>query len=194
MKLYLASRSERRIDMLKNAGVDFTPFPVDVDESHAPDEEPEKYVRRTALAKAEKAFSELSGKEAGLVVLGADTIVLTKGAHILGKPKDAQQAEAMLRALSGEIHHVLTGYAVKTAEEHETASVRTEVRFRRLSDDEIKGYVLTGEPMGKAGAYAIQGAFGAVLADTVNGSYSNIVGLPLKEALDLISRLSAGIE
>ena len=137
---------------------------------------------RPEVAVAENAFAKASAVAVRLeegIVVGADTVVV-KGGEILGKPSDSLEAEETLRALSGSEHRVLTGIAVIDAESHMSKSgvVETRVRFLPLSEEEISAYVGTGEPIGKAGGYAIQG-LGAVLVDEIHGCYYNVVGLPL---------------
>lgn len=175
--------------MLGKCGLKFKVVPADIDESDIDNEKAEDYVLRMALAKAEKVFSSVSENNPQTLVIGADTIVEI-GSKILGKPSDQKEAKAMLSFLSGKVHHVFTGYAVKTRKALKSGLVRTKVRFRELSDFEIESYVATGEAEDRAGAYAIQGDYGAILVDSVEGSYSNVIGLPLKEVLELISLMS----
>ena len=159
--------------------------PAHIPEDPRPDEDPIAYVTRLAREKAEAVYGELAAGTAAsheapdgpLVVLGADTTV-TLDNHILGKPEDAADAARMLRLLSGRTHHVITGVAVIGAESTEVAAEVTGVRFLTLSDEEISAYVATGEPMDKAGAYAIQGR-AARWIPRVEGCYFNVVGLPL---------------
>jgi septum formation protein len=173
--LVLASGSPRRRELLEGLGVRFTVRPVDLDESPLPGEAPRDYVLRLALEKAAAASGEL--------VLAADTTVVVDG-EILGKPRDDEDARRMLRLLSGREHSVLTGIALgKAAEVDETL-----VRFAPLSPAEIDWYVATGEPRDKAGAYAIQG-LGSLFVEGVEGSYSNVVGLPIPLMYRLFSRL-----
>lgn len=157
--------------------------PAHVPEDPRPNEEPIAYVVRLAREKAEAAYRDLaghgeasaSGKE--LVVLGADTTVVVDG-EILGKPKDAADAARMLRMLSGRTHRVITGVALATAAGTEVAAEATAVRFVTVGELEIAAYVATGEPMDKAGAYAIQGRAGKWIP-RIEGCYFNVVGLPL---------------
>lgn len=173
--LVLASGSPRRRELLEGLGVRFTVCPVDLDESPLPGEAPRDYVLRLALEKAAAASGEL--------VLAADTTVVVDG-EILGKPRDDEDARRMLRLLAGRGHSVLTGIALgKAAEVDETL-----VRFAPLSESEIDWYVATGEPRDKAGAYAIQG-LGSLFVEGVEGSYSNVVGLPIPLMYRLFSRL-----
>ena len=163
--------------------------PAHIPEDPRDSEDPIAYVTRLAREKAEAVFRELSidGSDS-LVVLGADTTV-TLDNHILGKPEDAADAARMLRMLSGRSHHVITGVAVVAARGAEVAAEVTAVRFLTLTDAEIAAYVATGEPMDKAGAYAIQGV-AARWIPRVEGCYFNVVGLPLA----LVSTLLEGSE
>jgi septum formation protein len=181
-RLVLASRSPRRKELLEQLGVALDVRPADTDESVHPGEAPREYVLRVAREKARAV--------AGDVVLAADTAVVL-GGDVLGKPADADDARRMLRALSGTAHEVLTAVCVRRAQaaltvEHDVV-VSTRVRFARLSPAEIAWYVATGEPLDKAGAYAIQGSGGAFVL-SVEGSVSNVVGLPLAETADLLRR------
>lgn len=153
--------------------------PSDVDETPRPHEAPEAYGLRVAEDKARAC-------EDSRPALAADTEVVLDG-RCLGKPSSEAEAKAMLRSLSGRSHEVLTAVALRDGDEVRTAVVRTEVVFRTLSEDEISRYVATGEPMDKAGAYGIQGLGGALVA-RLSGSYTNVVGLPLEETLDLLSQ------
>ncbi len=176
--LILASSSPRRRDLLAGLSARFQVVPSDVSEDLLAGEAPEAHVSRLALAKA----MDVAKRNADLWVLGADTIVLIDG-KILGKPGDQAEARTMLAMLAGRTHEVFTGYAIVHARFPELKRVRhviSEVHIRQLSDQEITDYVETGEPMDKAGAYAIQG-IGSGIVETVSGSYSNVVGLPLCE-------------
>jgi septum formation protein len=187
--LVLASASPRRRELLTQAGFSFEVRPAHIPEDPRDSEDPIAYVTRLAREKAEAVFRELSidGSDS-LVVLGADTTV-TLDNHILGKPEDAADAARMLRMLSGRSHHVITGVAVVAARGAEVAAEVTAVRFLTLTDAEIAAYVATGEPMDKAGAYAIQGV-AARWIPRVEGCYFNVVGLPLA----LVSTLLEGSE
>lgn len=182
--LFLASASPRRRELLAQAGYKFEVRPANVAEDPRPDEEPVAYVARLAREKAEAVYGELAeGGVAGasggngLAVLGADTTVVVDG-EILGKPQDAADAARMLRLLSGRTHRVITGVALATAEGTEVAAEVTAVRFATVPEEEIAAYVATGEPMDKAGAYAIQGR-AARWIPRIEGCYFNVVGLPL---------------
>ena len=184
-KLILASTSPRRRKLLAESDVEFTAVnPRDVAEELLPDEDPAALVIRYALAKARSVVGDYDGA----LIIGADTVVFIDG-EILGKPRDEAQAEAMLAQIAGRTHSVYTGIAIiDTADGREEAAYqRTKVHFKQLSSDEITRYVATGEPMDKAGAYAIQGK-GAFLVDRIEGDYFNIVGLPMC----LLGRVLAG--
>jgi septum formation protein len=172
--LVLASGSPRRAQLLGHLGVAFEVRPADLDESVLPGEEARAYVERLARAKA----AAVAG--GGELVIAADTTVEVDGT-ILGKPVDRADATRMLRLLSGRTHRVHTGVAVADR----SIVVTTEVRFVDLTEGEIAWYVGSGEPLDKAGAYAIQGAGGAFVAG-IDGSASNVVGLPLAELVDLL--------
>jgi septum formation protein len=187
--LVLASASPRRRELLTQAGFSFQVHAAHILEDPYPSEDPMVYVTRLAREKAQAVFDQFSAPEGGqretaavlrdekLVVLGADTTV-TLDNHILGKPEDAADAARMLRLLSGRTHRVITGVAVVTAESTEVAAEVTAVRFLTLSDEEIAAYIATGEPMDKAGAYAIQGR-AARWIPRIEGDYFNVVGLPI---------------
>lgn len=183
--LVLASASPRRRELLAQAGYSFEVHPAHIPEDPKPGEEPIAYVTRLAREKAEAVFRELSAAGRNttqaaaedLVVLGADTTV-TVDDHILGKPEDAADAARMLRLLSGRTHRVITGVALVSAGAAEVAAEATAVRFLTLSEAEIADYIATGEPMDKAGAYAIQGR-AARWIPRIEGCYFNVVGLPL---------------
>lgn len=177
--------------MLSQAGFSFEVRPAHIPEDPREGEDPIAYVTRLAREKAEAVFRELTNcgsADGALVVLGADTTV-TLDNHILGKPEDAADAARMLRVLSGRSHHVITGVAVVTSSGAEVAAEVTAVRFLTLTDAEIAAYVATGEPMDKAGAYAIQG-LAARWIPRVEGCYFNVVGLPLA----LVSTLLEGAQ
>ncbi len=186
--LYLASRSPRRRELLTQAGIPFRLLDIDVDESVQAGETASAYVERLARSKAEAGVLALrSGhSDPSAPVLAADTTVVLDG-QILGKPADADEAVAMLMRLSGKEHLVLTGIALFSAERKLSQVVTTKVRFANFSQQQIKRYVATGEPMDKAGAYGIQG-YGGVLVESMTGSYSNVVGLPVRETAELASQ------
>lgn len=170
--LILASGSPRRRELLAALGHPFTVVVPEVDETPLPGERPRAFAERMAEEKAAAAKGD------GIVV-AADTIVVLEG-QILGKPVDAADAREMLRALSGLAHEVVTGVCVKNRNCATVFSVGTEVVFRTLEEAEIEAYVATGEPMDKAGAYAVQGG-AAHMVRAINGSYTNVVGLPICE-------------
>jgi septum formation protein len=175
----LASASPRRAEILRNAGIEFTVYASDVDETRHDGEMADTYVSRVAAAKAEKAAAHLQRTGGDAVVIAADTVVVA-GNEILGKPKDAADAKRMLRLLSGQSHEVRTGLAI-IADPTEVPGVQvvtTRVNFAKMSDAEIDEYVSTGEPFDKAGAYGIQG-IGGKFVTGVGGCYFNVMGLPL---------------
>ncbi len=190
-RLILASQSPRRRYLLEQAGLNFEVIPSTVDEDAFATQPPEKYVKTLALAKAD----QIARQHPACWVIGADTIVLIDGL-ILGKPDDGDQARHMLRQLSGNVHQVLTGFAVRSINHgHEYAAVvSTRVHFKNLSADEIEWYVQTAEPFDKAGAYAIQG-LGTFLVRKLSGSYTNVVGLPVCEVIEhLIQQNVIGLD
>lgn len=170
--LILASASPRRRKMLAELGLDFNIVVPEVDETPLPDEKPRAFAERLA---SEKAHA-VSGDG---IIIAADTIVV-QNETILGKPADANHARDMLRTLSGAAHEVITGVCIKNVMRTVVFSVVTQVVFRILEDNEIEDYIATGEPMDKAGAYAIQGG-AAHMVRSIDGSYTNVVGLPLCE-------------
>lgn len=178
-RLVLASGSPRRRELLQGLGIPFELLPANIDESVHPREPSRLYVERLARNKAAVVARHVPGA----LVLAADTSVVL-GDEILGKPKDAAQAAEMLRALAGKTHEVLTGVALAGTADR-CCVVATSVHFRPLTDQEIAWYVASGEPMDKAGGYAIQGKAGAFVR-AIEGSYSNVVGLPLVETLALL--------
>ena len=187
--LYLASASPRRRELLLQIGVTCQVLPVDLDESPEPGESAEHYVGRLALDKARAALT-LLGKAERTLILAADTAVVI-GADILGKPRDAADAAAMLRRLSGREHRVLSGVALIGADGRETSALsESRVRMRRIFDAEMAAYWATGEPADKAGGYAIQGR-AAVFVEALSGSYSGVMGLPLFETAALLA--AAGV-
>lgn len=171
--LILASSSPRRANLLGLLDVAFTVVPADVDETRDADEAPDAYVERLALAKA----AAVATSHPDATVIGADTTVAVDG-HVLGKPVDDVDAERMLRLLSGRAHTVLTGVAVRANGRSASAVETTEVTFVTLSDADIRWYVGTGEPFGKAGGYGVQGA-GGIFVASLRGNLHNVVGLPL---------------
>ena len=176
--------------LLRALGVEPVPVAAGIDERRLPDEPVVDFVRRLALEKARHGHADRAA--AGLHVLGGDTEVCI-GETALGKPADAGDARRMLRALSGREHSVLSAVALVGAGREAVRSVTTAVRFRPLSDADIDAYIATGEPFGKAGAYAIQGAGGA-LVRRVDGSVTNVIGLPLAETLELLGHTALVID
>ena len=183
MRLVLASRSPRRADLLRAAGYEFEVAPADIDERRHDGEPPSAYVARLAAEKA----TMVGRRVPGAIVLGADTIVVIDGVA-LGKPSDDADACTMLRRLSGRRHDVLTGVALHAVGRGCREVARTQVDFRVLSAAEITWYVGSGEPDGKAGAYAIQGRASRFVT-RIDGSYSNVVGLPIEVVDRLLGTL-----
>ena len=183
-KLVLASSSPRRVEILRTVGWPFEACPVDIDEARQPHEEAVSYVERLAQEKARSAAGVL-GRDSTIV--GADTVVVID-AETLGKPRDEDDARRMLRKLSGQWHQVLTGVALinGTPSAIRVAHETTEVKFATMSEDEIAWYVSSGEPLDKAGAYAIQG-LGARFIEGIRGDYFNIVGLPVRLLYQLVT-------
>jgi septum formation protein len=175
--LILASQSPRRRELLATAGFPFTVRSRPVKEVRAPGESPVEYVRRLAREKAEAAWESTASAESDEIVLGADTVVVL-GDRVLEKPVDSGDARAMLHALSGREHIVVTGICLLHAGGAIVDHESTRVHFVELDDQEIDAYVLSGEPMDKAGAYAIQG-FASKFVDRIEGCYFNVMGLPL---------------
>ena len=187
-KLVLASGSPRRSEILGFVGWEFEKRVADVDETPRDGEEPEEYVERLAI---EKAYA-VAGSVGTGIVLGADTTVVIDGV-IVGKPVDEDEARSMIAALSGRWHDVVTGVAVVrrsgSETEHRSAIQRTGVKFARLTDQEIEYLVRFGEPLDKAGAYAVQ-AQAALFIDEIRGDYWNVVGLPISLVYRLVSEIS----
>ncbi|MBZ5639419.1 MAG: Maf family protein [Acidobacteriia bacterium] len=189
MPLFLASASPRRLALLLESGLDPVPCPTGVPEEPLPGESAEAHVLRLASAKGRHALARLAASRATGLVLAADTAVVLGGA-ILGKPADDADAAAMLRRLSGRAHEVLTGVFLARIGDarHAEAVESTRVTFRPFGESTVLWYVGTGEPRDKAGAYGIQGR-GAALVLGIEGSWSNVVGLPL----EILPRLYAAI-
>lgn len=193
-RIYLASRSPRRRELLRQIGVHFDLLvfrgtergaDADVDETPLPDEDVEHYVERVALTKAQAGCRRLQWRTLPQhPVLSADTTLELDG-DIIGKPADAVDAAAILRRLSGRTHRVLTAVAMSDGARTRSCINASEVRFRPITDVEIRHYVASGEPMDKAGAYGIQGR-AAVFIEEIRGSYTGIMGLPLFETAQLL--------
>ena len=181
--LVLASGSPRRRELLARLGLHPLVRPADIDETVADAESPDELVLRLAR---EKCAASAEGSVGDEVVLAADTIVTLDG-HVFGKPRDRDDAANMLTRLSGRTHQVMTGITVRRGVVEQTDLVVTAVTFRSLSDAEVAWYLDTGEPTDKAGAYGLQGA-GAVLVERIAGSDTNVIGLPLAEAVALLRR------
>ena len=185
--LILASKSPRRSELLEQAGLTFSVIPSDFDESTVAVSNPDSYV----ISLAESKALDISQKHPAAWVIAADTIVLIDR-KILGKPASINEAHDMLRRLSDRTHQVLTGYCICCKKKNRVFSetVKTDVRFKKLNDAEIKWYIQTGEPFDKAGGYAIQG-IGSFLVRSINGSYTNVVGLPVCEVMEHLIREGA---
>jgi septum formation protein len=186
MKLILASQSPRRSELLTTAGFRFAVRPANIDESLLPGEQAEQYVQRLARSKALAAQ-----QHSDELVLGADTVV-TVDSEILGKPCSLEDAKRMLRFLRGRSHEVLTGVCLRRGQQTAEAVERTRVWFAPLSDQEMDWYVRTGEPMDKAGAYAIQG-FASRFIEKIEGSYSNVVGLPVERVYQKLQEFETNL-
>lgn len=190
-KLYLASASPRRRELLTQLGIIIEVLRADIDETPLPGEAPQAYTERLAKAKAEAGWAKVS--EFGLPprpLLAADTTVVLNG-EIIGKPDSAEHARTILKQLSGKEHQVVTSIAVKQGDDCRVVSTVSNVCFRPLLDEEIDHYIISGEPMDKAGAYGIQGV-AATFVREIKGSYTGIVGLPLAETVELLREF--GIE
>jgi septum formation protein len=193
--IYLASQSPRRSQLLTQLGIAHELLLADAQEDaesleeHIPGESPVEYVQRVTRLKLNAALKRLQARGLPAApVLCADTTVAL-GNTIYAKPADAEDAVRMLQALSGHTHVVMTSVAIGTADQCEQACSLSEVTFASMSDAEIRDYVDSGEPMGKAGAYAVQGGAGAYIS-RINGSYTGIVGLPLYETAQLLKKLA----
>jgi septum formation protein len=187
-KLILASRSPRRLELLRSLGLEFTVSPSHVDEITEPKQSPEQNATKIARDKAHW----VARQNPGCYVLGADTMVVLDQ-KIIGQPTDEEDAYRILSKLTGKQHRVITGVVLITPEAEEyAAAVVSTVTIKTVSEAEIRAYIATGEPLDKAGAYAIQGK-GAFLIESWEGSYSNIVGLPLEALTDLFQQAGFAI-
>jgi nucleoside triphosphate pyrophosphatase len=188
VRLILASASPRRAELLRAAGYVFDIHAVEIDERPRAGESPVEYVERLAQDKSARAVEELFRVgPADAMILGADTAVVL-GSEILGKPRDVEDAARMLRLLSGRTHQVMTGICLVNADRSISHVEISDVTFTRLTEDQIAWYVSSGEGRDKAGGYAIQG-LASRLIPRIEGSYSNVVGLPIASVDDLIHRL-----
>ena len=193
MNLILASASPRRREILSHLGVTFTVLTADTDES-SDERNGERLVELLARRKAQAVAACLTAQNADItdtLIIAADTVVVSPSGEILGKPQDADDAERMLRALSGNAHHVVSGIAVLVGGRMLSAHEVTEVRFSTLTDDIIARYVASGEPMDKAGAYGIQGGAGKFVKEYC-GDFDTVVGLSLSLTERLISEALGG--
>jgi len=188
MRLILASASPRRAELLTSAGFDFDAAPAGVDETARPEEPARTYALRVARDKA--AAAGAACREPAAAILAADTVVVVDG-EILGKPRDRADAERMLRLLSGRVHEVHTAVVLTTGSRDQVEVVTTRVSVMPLDEAEIAWYVASGEPEGKAGAYAIQGR-AARFIDRIEGSWSNVVGLPLATVARMLKEAAVG--
>lgn len=187
----LASASPRRGELLRQIGVSYVVQPADLDEDERSGESPAEYVERLARAKAEWVWQERSqARLEPLPVLGSDTTVTVDGL-VLGKPRDEAALLSTFARLSGRDHEVLSAVALATTSGIHARLSRTRVRFRVVTSDEARSYWATGEPCDKAGGYAIQG-YGAVFIESIDGSYSGVMGLPLAETAELL--VAAGVQ
>ena len=191
-RLVLASASPRRSALLTRAGVAFEVRPADIDESVRPGERPEALVERLARTKARTVAERLGGGPSRLV-LGSDTVVVL-GEAVLGKPRDPEHAVVLLSSLVGRTHRVVSGVALLESDGSREAALAVEsrVRMRAASVAEIRAYVATGEPLDKAGAYAVQGQ-GRRFVEAIEGSETNVIGLPLKATLALLDEAGLAI-
>ncbi len=187
--IILASASPRRRELLAQVGIDFQVIPSTADETLLTNERPEAHVIRLSCDKAMEVANRTG--QTGRYFIGSDTIVVRDDV-ILGKPADTSEAAAMLASLSGRSHRVISGFAVHDRERDRTlsAAIITRVFFKELTSREIEGYIATGEPFDKAGAYAIQG-IGSFMVPRIEGSYTNVVGLPLCEVIAALEELGA---
>lgn len=186
-QIILASASPRRKELLEQIRVTYLVNPVDLDETPLPNEIPQTYVQRLAAEKSAACVTQCGNT---LPVLAADTAVVL-GDVIMGKPKDQADALAMLTRLSGRTHQVYTALSLRGQQHWQTLSI-TEVTFRRLTESEILAYWQTGEPVDKAGSYAIQGV-GGLFVESIRGSFSGVVGLPLFETAELLAKQGIGL-
>lgn len=184
-KLILSSASPRRRELLEQIGAKFDIIISDVDENIKEDLNPGELVKKLALMKAQNVYEKTDMENS--VVIGADTVVVFEGT-ILGKPDDAEEAFEMLKMLSGKVNSVYTGVAVLAKGKKINFYEETKVYMKNISECDIRAYISTGEPMDKAGAYAIQG-MGAVLVEKIFGDYNNVVGLPIAKLYEIVKEI-----
>lgn len=186
LPIYLASKSPRRRKLLKQLNLKFKSISVDSDELVKPDELPQHSVMRIAKEKMQLAKKKIKNG----IIITADTIVFLDD-KVLGKPRDEKDAFSMLLKLSGRTHQVFSAYCIHNTSTGKTITefVKTDVTFRKLTNQEIKDYIKSGSPMDKAGAYGIQDDFGAVFVEHINGCYYNVVGLPLSKFYHALLRI-----
>ncbi len=186
MPLVLASSSPRRKELLERLGIAFRVIPSLADEIHHDGESPKDFALRASTG---KALAVASGLNSDSVVIGADTIVVVDG-EILGKPRDIEDAKSMLEKISGREHNVITGFSIVKPKDQilHREYVESRVKIKALAPWEIEGYIKTREPMDKAGAYGAQG-IGAFMIEQIQGSYTNVVGLPISQLIDVLTRL-----
>ena len=186
-KIILASKSPRRKQILEQVGLDFTVEISDFDETQIKFKTPQEMVKKLSLEKAKI----IAQKNPNAIVIGADTDVFLNG-EILGKPKSKQDAVRILKLLSGKVHEVVTGFTVISDKKSITKHVTSKVKFKKLTEAEIKAYVATGEPMDKAGGYGIQDK-GGVFIENIEGDYFNIVGLPIFAVSEVLKKFGVEI-
>ena len=187
-QIILASASPRRLELLNQIGVQCEVYPVDINEDVKPEESAIDLVTRLAIEKAEAGWQRTEGR---LPVLGSDTLGLI-GSDLLLKPKDLDHARVMLMKMSANWHEIYTAVAICSKNKTEVLLSKNRVRFAKLSEQDIESYWETGEPQDKAGAYAIQG-IGAVFVEELQGSYSAVMGLPLRETMLLLKNVDINI-
>lgn len=188
-KIILASASPRRKALLEQLGLDFEVIPSDCEEEINSGLDPHDLAKKLSSEKAKS----VADKNKNTLVIGADTFIAYKG-KIIGKPRDGEEAMKILKLLQGNTHSVITGLTVIDSDTGKTVSdsIETKVHFKKLADDEIEGYILTNEPLDKAGAYGIQ-ALGAAVVDKIDGDYFNVVGLPLSLLHDVLKKFGVNL-
>ena len=188
-RIVLASRSSARERLLRQTGISFKLIPSRIPEIETMFLASEKQIKSLALAKAREVASRIKNG----IVIGADTVIIHRR-KVIGKPRNRKEARKILNRLNGSTHRVVIGIAIvdAAARKEATACVKTSVKMKRLSSQEIEAYVATDEPLGKAGAYAVQGK-GAILIERVNGCYYNVVGLPLPKLADMLKNFHVSL-